>query len=66
MRARPDDRWWRDHLADAFDAIVKREGVTRRHVVMKRILERWPGAGVLVALAATKPSRPARSSRQKA
>jgi hypothetical protein len=45
------DRWWRDHVAEAFAAIVAREGLTRRHPVLKQILERWPSAGVLVAAA---------------
>jgi len=45
------DRWWRDHLAEAFGAIVAREQLTRRHAVLKQILERWPSAGVLVARA---------------
>jgi hypothetical protein len=45
------DQWWREHLAEAFRAIVKREGLTRRHAVLKRILERWPGAGAIVASA---------------
>lgn len=48
----PDgDRWWREHLAEAFRAIVTRESVTRRHPALKQILERWPSAGVLVATA---------------
>ncbi len=47
----PDDRWWRDHLAEAFGAIVSREALTRRHPVLKQILERWPSAGTLVAMA---------------
>ena len=46
-----DDRWWRDHIAEAFSAIVAREALTRRHPVLKSILERWPSAGVLVATA---------------
>jgi hypothetical protein len=46
-----DDRWWRDHLAEAFGAIVAREALTRRHPALKLILERWPSAGVLVATA---------------
>lgn len=46
-----DDRWWREHLADAFRSIVTREGLTRRHPALKKILEKWPGAGVLVAMA---------------
>lgn len=45
------DRWWRDHLAEAFAAIVKREKITRRHATLKKILERWPSAGALVAAA---------------
>ena len=36
------DKWWRDHLLDAFHAIVKRERVTARHAVMKKIQARWP------------------------
>lgn len=51
VAARPHDRWWRDHLAEAFGAIVKREGITRRHQMLRRILQRWPSAGVLVASA---------------
>jgi hypothetical protein len=43
------DRWWRDHLAEAFRAIVTREAIKRGHPVMRRVLERWPSAGVLVA-----------------
>jgi hypothetical protein len=35
-----EDTWWRDHLADAFQAIVAREGMTRRHSVSKRIEKR--------------------------
>jgi hypothetical protein len=34
--------WWRDHLADAFHAIVARDRLTKRHAVMKRIQKRWP------------------------
>ena len=34
--------WWRDHLADAFHAIVQREKLTGRHAVMKKIRKRWP------------------------
>lgn len=52
--ATPDNRWWRDHLAEAFAAIVRREKITRRHAVMKKILERWPAAGTLVGAAPLK------------
>jgi HEAT repeat protein len=37
-----DNEWWRDHLADAFHAIVQREKLTGRHAVMKKIRKRWP------------------------
>jgi hypothetical protein len=33
--------WWRNHLAAAFRGIAAREGITRRHGVMKRIERRW-------------------------
>jgi hypothetical protein len=39
--ARAADRWWREHLADTFQAIVAREGLTRRHGVIKKIEKRW-------------------------
>lgn len=51
VHASEDERWWREHLADAFRAIVKREDLTRRHPALRKILERWPAAGVLVASA---------------
>ena len=49
--ASAQDRWWRGHLAQAFRAIVRREGLTRRHAAVKRLHERdpallkelWPG-----------------------
>ena len=34
--------WWRQHLLDAFRTIVAREGITRRHAVMKKIAKHWP------------------------
>jgi HEAT repeat protein len=37
------DPWWRQHLADLFQAIAKRERITVRHAAMKRIAKRWPG-----------------------
>jgi HEAT repeat protein len=39
---RATDGWWRDHLADAFGAIVTRERLTSRHAVMKKIAKRFP------------------------
>ena len=41
---RVDDGWWRQQIGSAFRAIVKREKITRRHAVMKRIAARWPEA----------------------
>ncbi len=38
---RGGDPWWHDHLADTFRAIVAREGLTKRHAVMKKIKKRW-------------------------
>jgi HEAT repeat protein len=34
--------WWQRSLADAFHAIVEREGITRRHALAKKIEKRWP------------------------
>jgi HEAT repeat protein len=42
LAAGPDNAWWRAHLADAFHAIVRREKLTGRHAVMKKIQKRWP------------------------
>ena len=39
---RATDRWWREHLADTFRAIVKRDHLTARHAAMKKIQKRWP------------------------
>ncbi len=43
VRARPDPRW-QSQLAAAFQAIARREKITRRHAILKRIAVRWPGA----------------------
>jgi HEAT repeat protein len=37
-----DHDWWREHLVDTFRAIVKREKLTARHAVLKKIQKRWP------------------------
>ena len=42
--SRSSDTWWREHVATAFRAIVQREGLTRRHAAVKRIMSRWPDA----------------------
>jgi hypothetical protein len=44
VRANPDDERWRQQLAAAFRAIVKRQKLTRRHAALKRITARWPAA----------------------
>jgi len=54
IEAADGDRWWRAHLAETFQTIARREGITRRHATMKRILTRWPDAGTLVATAKTR------------
>jgi hypothetical protein len=38
------DAWWREHLADAFRTIVKREALTKRSPAVKKIEKRWPQA----------------------
>jgi hypothetical protein len=42
--SRSGDTWWREHIAVAFRAIVRREGLTRRHAAIKRAMARWPDA----------------------
>jgi hypothetical protein len=42
--SRSGDMWLREHIATAFRAIVQREGLTRRHAPVKRVLARWPDA----------------------
>lgn len=41
--AASSEDWWRRSLADAFKAIVAREGITRRHAVARHIDKRWKG-----------------------
>jgi hypothetical protein len=38
-----DHATWRRQLEAAFDAIVKREKITKRSAVLKKIASRWPG-----------------------
>src|SRR5207248_2223750 len=42
--SRSGDAWWRERVAAAFRAIVLREGLTRRHAAVKRMMSRWPEA----------------------
>lgn len=37
------DEWWHRHLASAFQAIVGRERITRRHRTVRKIERRWGG-----------------------
>jgi hypothetical protein len=53
-RSSADQIWWRDHLAEVFRTIVRRERITRRHAAIKRILRRWPEAASALL---SKPSR---------
>jgi hypothetical protein len=39
----PSEAWWRTRLAEAAAEILRRNGLTRRHAVVKRIRDRWPG-----------------------
>lgn len=41
-RAASTDGWWRRHLEDAFQAIVERHQLTKRHAVMRKIEKRSP------------------------
>jgi hypothetical protein len=38
-----EDGWMRDHIAAAFQAIMQREGLTRRHAAVRKALERSAG-----------------------
>jgi hypothetical protein len=40
--ARASVGWWREHLADAFHAIVRRKKLTLRNAALKKIQKRWP------------------------
>jgi hypothetical protein len=55
------DAWWRGQVAQTFAAVAAREGVTRQHAAVKRILARWPASAELIAgaipAAVSKPSR---------
>jgi hypothetical protein len=41
--AAPRERWWRDRLRDAAADIVKRERLTGRHAIIKRIRSKYSG-----------------------
>lgn len=41
---RVDDAWWRQQIRSAFRTIVRREKLTKRHVVLRRVAKRWPNA----------------------
>lgn len=55
-----EDAWFRSQLASAFTAIVGREGLTRRHAVLRRAAQRRPDA--VAALWAATQSRTSSST----
>ena len=48
-RAHEKDAWWRHQLATAFQTVARRERISKRHAVMKRIQGRWPAAAGAIA-----------------
>ncbi|MCA1560235.1 MAG: hypothetical protein LC804_08200 [Acidobacteria bacterium] len=44
VRSPPANAWWRHQLAATFRAVAKRERISRRHAVMKRLSTRFPQA----------------------
>ena len=55
-QATQNDERWRHQITTAFRAIAKREKVTRRHAVMRRISARWPQTPDRVFPKAARPS----------
>lgn len=43
-----EDGWMRDHIASAFQAIMQKEGLTRRHAAVRKALERAGDAKALL------------------
>ena len=41
--ATPDETWWRTRLAEAGANMMRREKLTGRSAVVKRIRAKWPG-----------------------
>jgi hypothetical protein len=41
--AAPAERWWRSRLQEAASDILRREGLSGRHAVVKRVRTKWPG-----------------------
>ena len=54
--ATEQDERWQHQLTTAFRAIAKREKITRRHAVMRRISARWPQTPDRVFPKAARPS----------
>lgn len=65
LSADTGDPWYRDQLAEVFRAIVTREGVTRQHPTLGRLLTKHPTTAVLVATAPRK-TRVSTTSRTRA
>jgi hypothetical protein len=49
IAAPASEAWWRDHLAAAFAAIVRRERIRAKDPRLRRLIERLPGASALLA-----------------
>ena len=56
MSASLSDERWQHQVTTAFRAIAKREKITRRHAVMRRISARWPQTPDRVFPKAARPS----------
>jgi hypothetical protein len=58
------DAWWRGQVVQTFAAVAAREGLTRQHATLKKIVARWPASADLIASAIAPPvSRPSRTRR---
>jgi hypothetical protein len=51
----PDDGWWRDHLRAAFRDVMKREGLTKRHAAVRKVISRWPTAAAAFLRTSARP-----------
>lgn len=57
------DERWRQQLAGAFAAIVKRDRISARSSVLKRVGTRWPGAAAALSTISRTRPRPTRRGR---
>lgn len=54
-RARQEDGWWRQQLGEAFRVICRRERITKKNAVLKRVVSRCPDLAAGVRSARTRP-----------